>query len=216
MAGKRSYSSELRADQARRTRKQIVDAAARLFVERGFAGTTVDAVAQEAGVSRKTVFTAVGGKVELLKLAYDFTLAGDDEPVPLVERPALQAVMAESDPYRQLDLYAGVVTDNGRRISRLHLVLRSAADGDEEAAELYHRWEEQRHAAMAAGPVRDFAARKVLRRDLKRSEAADILWLLVDPATYHRLVHERGWSDRRFRQWLADTMRAQLLVPAGT
>jgi AcrR family transcriptional regulator len=215
MTDKRAYSSELRADQARRTRKQIVDAAGRLFVERGYGGTTVDAVAQEAGVSRKTVFTSVGGKVALLKLAYDFTMAGDDEPVPLVERPALQAVIAEPDPYRQVDLFAQVVTDNGRRISRLYLVLRSAADVDAEARDLYQRWEDQRHDAMVEGPVRNFAAKKVLRRGLKRSEAADLLWLLVDPSTYHRLVHERGWSDTRFRRWLAETMRTQLLVPRG-
>jgi AcrR family transcriptional regulator len=213
MADKRVYSSELRADQARRTRKQIVDAAGRLFVLRGYAGTTVDAIAEEAGVSRKTVFTSVGGKVALLKLAYDFTMAGDDEPVPLIERTALMRVIAEPDPYRQIDLFAGFVTDNGRRISHLHLVLRSAADMDEQARELYKRWEDQRHDAMIQGPVRNFATKKVLRRDLKRNEAADLLWLLVDPATYHRLVHERGWSDRRFRRWLAETMRTQLLIP---
>ena len=120
-----------RADQARRTRKQIVDAAGRLFVDRGYSGTTVDAIATEAGVSRKTVFTSVGGKVALLKLAYDFTLAGDDAPVPLIDRPALQAVIAEPDPYRQVDLYAAAVTEKSRRVARPHLVLRSAADVDE-------------------------------------------------------------------------------------
>src|SRR5689334_22312267 len=67
MTVKRAYSSDLRADQARRTRRQIVDAASALFTEHGFSATTVDAIAAEAGVSRKTVFTAVGGKVQLLK-----------------------------------------------------------------------------------------------------------------------------------------------------
>jgi AcrR family transcriptional regulator len=213
VAGKRPYSSELRADQARRTRAQIVDAAARLFVDLGYTGTTVAAVAAEAGVSRKTVFTSVGGKVQLLKLAYDVTLAGDDEPVPLRDRPALQAVIAEPDPYRQVALFAAAVTENSRRVARLHRVLRAAADTDREAAELYQRWEDQRHEAMARGPVRTFAEKKVLRPDVTRREAADLLWMLVDPTTYDRLVHERGWSDPRFRAWLAETMRSQLLVP---
>ena len=77
-AGTRSYSSPLRADQARQTRKRIVDAAAELFAERGYTGTTVDAVAAAAGVSRKTVFDSIGGKARLMKLAYDFAIVGDD------------------------------------------------------------------------------------------------------------------------------------------
>ena len=69
---------------------------------------------------------------------------------------------------------------------------------------------------MARGPVHIFATKKVLRRDVTRHEAADLLWMLVDPTTYHRLVHERGWSDARFQRWLAETMRTQLLVPRNT
>ena len=80
---KRPYQSALRDEQARTTRRAIVEAGAALFVERGYAGTTVDAIAERAGVSRKTVFTSVGGKVGLLKLAIDWALAGDDEPVAL-------------------------------------------------------------------------------------------------------------------------------------
>jgi AcrR family transcriptional regulator len=112
---KRAYSSDLRTEQARRTRKQIVDAAAVLFAEQGFAGTTVDAIAKAAGVSRKTVFTAVpGGKTELLKLAYDFTLAGDDEPVPMIAREGIQSLIREPDPYRQMRAYARFITTTGR------------------------------------------------------------------------------------------------------
>lgn len=132
--------------------------------------------------------------------------------MPLIDRQALQAVIAEPDPYRQVDLYAAAVTENSRRVARLHLVLRSAADVDPEAAELYRRWEDQRHEAMTEGPVHTFAAKKVLRPDLTRNEAADLLWMLVDPTTYHRLAHERGWSDQRFQEWLAETIRTQLLV----
>ena len=87
----RTYSSTLRADQARQTRRRIVDAAAELFAEYGYAGTTIDAVATAAGVSRKTVFDSVGGKAQLMKLAYDFAIVGDDEPVPLADRPEITA-----------------------------------------------------------------------------------------------------------------------------
>ena len=84
---KRSYSSDLRAEQARRTRWLIVTAASELFQELGYAGTTIDAVAERAGVSRKTVFTSVGNKVELLHLAYDYATGGDDKPLTMLERP---------------------------------------------------------------------------------------------------------------------------------
>ena len=95
---KRRYSSRLRAAQARETRRVVVAAAARLYVADGFGRTTIEAIAQAAGVSRKTVFSSVGGKVELLKLALDWAVVGDDEPVPLAGRPELDRMKAATDP----------------------------------------------------------------------------------------------------------------------
>jgi len=213
MTVKRPYSSDLRTAQARRTRRQIVDAAGALFAEHGFSGTTVDAIAATAGVSRKTVFSAVGGKVQLLKHAYDYAMAGDDEPVPMIDRDALQQVINEPDPYRQVELYADFVGAVGSRVARLYVVLRGAAEVDPDAAELYRRWEHERHQAMVDGPVSNFASKGVLRRDLDPVEAADILSLLTNPATYDRLVNERGWSQERFTAWLHETMLSQVLEP---
>src|SRR4249919_1436258 len=107
---KRVYSSELRNAQARATRRVIVSAAARLFVQEGFGQTTVDAIAEEAGVSRKTVFAAVGGKVELLKLALDWAIAGDDEPIAVSDRPEVDRLKQERDPDALLRGYAHMVT----------------------------------------------------------------------------------------------------------
>ena len=213
MAVKRAYSSDLRTAQARRTRRPIVDAAGALFAERGFSGTTIEEIAATAGVSRKTVFTAVGGKVQLLKLAYDYAMAGDDEPVPMVDREGLQEVINEPDPYRQVELFARFVTAANSRVARLYVVLRGAAEVDPEAAELYEGWERQRHQAMLEGPVPNFAGKGVLRPGLDPREAADILWLLVGPATYDRLVNRSGWSEQRFTDWLHDTMLTQILKP---
>src|SRR5918998_6387905 len=134
-AGKRSYTSAVRDSQARQTRRQIVAAAGRLFAQQGFAATTVDAIAAEAGVSRKTVFTSVGGKVALLKLAYDYAMAGDDRPVPMIEREGLQSIMAEPDPYEQMRMYAEFVTGMGERISALWLAVGRGPGGEEEAEE---------------------------------------------------------------------------------
>src|SRR5690242_10854927 len=103
---KKPYTSTLRAAQARATRRAIVDAAARLFTQRGYGATTVDAIAEAAGVSRKTVFTSVGGKTEALKLAIDWAIAGDDEPVPMLERPHIKAMQQEPDARQILASYA--------------------------------------------------------------------------------------------------------------
>jgi AcrR family transcriptional regulator len=216
MAVKRTYSSELRDAQARRTRRQIVDAAGALFAEQGFAATTVDAIAARSGVSRKTVFSAVGGKVQLLKLAYDYAMAGDDEPVPMIEREGLQQLINEPDPYRQVELFAEFVGAANSRMARLYTVLRGAAEVDPEAAELYEKWEAERHQGMVDGPVPNFASKGVLRPDLEHSEAADILMVLIDPSLYDRLVHQYGWSQQRFTEWLHQTMLTQILIPRAS
>src|SRR4051812_45099585 len=98
MSVKRTYRSDLRAAQAQATRRSIVGAATRLFVEDGYGPTTIDAVADAAGVSRKTVFTAVGGKLDLLKVALDWAVAGDDAPVPLSDRASMRALREQTDP----------------------------------------------------------------------------------------------------------------------
>src|SRR5215218_8770731 len=95
---RRPYRSTLRDSQARATRRAVVDAGRDLFVELGWSGTTIDAVAARAGVSRKTVFTSVGGKAALLKLALDWALVGDDEPVPMSEREVIAELEQLSDP----------------------------------------------------------------------------------------------------------------------
>jgi AcrR family transcriptional regulator len=213
MTVKRTYSSELRDAQARSTRRQIVDAAGALFAEAGFSATTIDAIAAKAGVSRKTVFSAVGGKVQLLKLAYDYAMAGDDEPVPMIERAGLLEVVNEPDPYRQVELFANFVGAANSRMARLYTVLRGAAEVDPEAAELYRKWEAERHQSMAEGPVPNFAAKGVLRPDLSHNEAADILAVLIDPTLYDRLVHQYGWTQQRFAEWFRQTVLTQLLVP---
>lgn len=210
---KRLYSSDLREEQARQTRWRIVAAASRLFVDRGFAATTVDAIAAEAGVSRKTVFTAVGGKVALLKLAYDYAMAQDDEPLAMKDRPGLRDVAAEPDDYQAMTLYASFVTDAAARISGLYLALRGAAEVDEEARTLYETWERERREAMRGGPVPRLVAHGTLREGLTADEAADLLAILIAPSTYHSLVVDRGWKPERFRDWFLDTILQTIMAP---
>ncbi|WP_327000124.1 TetR family transcriptional regulator [Dactylosporangium sp. NBC_01737] len=207
---KRAYRSDLRAAQALRTRGQIVAAAAELFVGGGYAATTIDAIAAAAGVSRKTVFTSAGGKAELLKLAYDHATAGDDEPVPLRERPVVKALEAEPDAARMLAGFAAMVTGIQGRIAPLHVALAGAAESDPEARTLFEHLEQQRLTAMQR-PATLLSSRGALRDDLTVEMAADILWLHNDPGLYHRLVHKRRWTPAQFQDWLTRALQTQLL-----
>jgi len=210
---KKPYSSALRVAQARATRRVIVDAAAGLFIERGYGATTVDAIAEAAGVSRKTVFTSVGGKSEALKLAIDWAIVGDDEPVPMLERPLVKAGFAEPDARRILTAYAGSVREVSARIAPLNAVVTAAAGLDAEIRALAEEGRAQRLHGMRV-LAQTLADRGALKPGMTPNEAADVLWLFNDPGVYHRLVMEQHWSPDRYQEWLADAL-ISLLIPPG-
>ncbi|MCT7661906.1 TetR/AcrR family transcriptional regulator [Mycobacterium deserti] len=206
---KREYRSDLRSAQAEQTRRAVVDAASRLYVEHGYGGTTIDAVARAAGVSRKTVFTAVGGKLDLLKTALDWAVAGDDRPVALEDRSEMRALLALDDPVDLLAGWARILVDIDRRVGPLMTALEVAAGGDAEAAALIESSQHQRLEG-ARTVVRRLTALKALRPDLSRDTAVDIAWLASDAVLYDRLVRLRGWSHTRFETWLAQNLCWQL------
>ncbi len=206
---KRDYRSDLRAAQARETRRTIVAAAAELFVTQGFGATTVDAIAAAAGVSRKTVFAAVGGKAEVLKLALDWAIAGDDEPVALADRPDVSALLTGVDPGALLDGWATVLVGIDRRVAALYAALNIAADSDAGARTVLDQSDHERLTG-AREVISRLRALDALTPGLSPAHAADIAWMLADPALYSRLVQRRGWSAARFERWLASTLRAQL------
>jgi len=207
---KRDYRSELRAAQAQETRRSIVAAATRLFVGAGYGATTIDAVADAAGVSRKTVFTAVGGKLDLLKLALDWAVAGDDQAVALSDRAAIRRWMDQADPRQVLDGLAGMLAEIGARVGALYGALEVAAGIDPAARELAEELQRRRldDARKVVGPLRDM---KALATDITYQEAVDLVWLAMDPALFDRLVRVRRWSTSRFKEWLASTLCRQLL-----
>ena len=208
--GKRVYRSDLRDGQARATRRQIVTAASRLFAERGYAAATIDAVAKEAGVSRKTVFTSVGGKAELMKLAYDWAVTGDDEPVSMGNRPEVLALAEEPDPARVLEKWCAMLSTQMARVAPMHAALRSAADVDPQAHELFETVQDQRLAGMRR-PVALLTERGALRKGLSQKRAIDIVWLYVEPLQWELLVTRRGWSRAAYADWLAASLKLPLL-----
>ena len=206
----RAYRSPRREESARQTRAAIVAAATDLFVADGYGATSVDAIAQRAGVSKPTVFAAVGNKATLLKVARDVALAGDDEPVPVMERPAYVELLGEPDQRRTIRLLARNTTALLSRYAALEDVLHGAADADPDLRQLWRAAQAQRLTAAGAY-VRNLAAKGPLRPGLDEAAAIDVVWLLIAPANYSSLVLGRGWTDERFERWLGDALTYHLL-----
>jgi AcrR family transcriptional regulator len=207
---RRRYRSQLRADGARRTRQLILDAARDLFTERGYAATSIEQIAARAGVSKPTVFANVGSKRDLLKQLRDRALAGDDEPVPVRDRPCYRDVLAEPDPRQALRAYARVVTRMLARAAAIEETLHNAAAADVELRDLWQASEdERRHGATRV--VDALRAKGPLKPGLDRDTAIDILWALTPGESYRRLVDHQHWPVERYERWLADTLCGQLL-----
>lgn len=199
-----------REQQARATRAAVLRAAIDLFVAQGYAATTMDQIATAARVSRPTVF-AVGSKPRLLALARDLVMAGDDELAPVSMHESAQRVLREPDPRRLLRLLADHIVGVQERYSRLDEVLHSAADADEDLAELWRTSEAQRRTGATLF-LRALADRTPLA--LPEHEAVDVLWTLMAPDLHTRLVRTRGWPRERYVDWLTHALRAHLVVSA--
>lgn len=207
---RRAYRSTLRADQARATRLAVVTAARDLFVELGWSRTTIDAVAARAGVSRKTVFTAVGGKAALLGLALDWALVGDDEPVPLADRQVIAEIEQLTDQRELVGRWARFIADLEERAAPLADVLVVAADVDPEAAEI-HATSERNRRRGAELLVARLAATGGLRPGLTAERAVAAVLVLMDPAAHRTLVREHGWTRAEYAGWIGRSAVAELL-----
>jgi AcrR family transcriptional regulator len=210
---KRSYSSVLREQQHRATKRLIVDAAARLFAERGYAAVSMDAIASAAGVSRATAFTAFGGKPGLLRAAYADAfarVAGGGEGVPLVERPRSAKIHEEKTAKGYIEGYASLATDLAEHLGPINEALREAAASDAELAALFaERYAERRRGCDRI--VAEVAKRAKLRADVDKKAAAEIIWILNDPYVYVQLVGRAGWTREAFARWLAESIARALL-----
>jgi AcrR family transcriptional regulator len=203
----------LRRAKAAATRLAVIDAASRVFVREGYAGASIQAIADLAGVSRATVFNAIGGKAALLKAAYDVATVGDDEPVPLPQRAEAVAARIEPDPRRMIAIYAGMIAGIGERLARIYEVFRAAAASDPEIAAVWKEIQAERLKG-AHGFIGLLRPKGPLRDGLDVDLAGDVVWALIDASLYHRLAVERGWTRAQFQEWLRATLESQLLPPA--
>jgi AcrR family transcriptional regulator len=191
----------------------VLDAARELFIAQGYGATTLDQIAARAGVSKPTVFSAVGNKQTVLSAVRDVAMAGDDEKLTMVERPLAEQIRQEPDPRRAVELLAGLFAGVGRRYARVDEVLRGAAhSGEPGPRELWQTSEEQRLTGARIWAT-TLAGKGPFRDGVDVDTATDLLWLHMAPDQYHRLVHVRGWSDDRFQRWLVDSLTGLLLPP---
>ena len=206
----RSYTSPRRAAAAQRTRRAILDAASRLFVERGYVATTIADVAAQAGVALDTVYAAVGRKPTLFRLLIETAISGSDAPLPATQRDYVAAIRAEAEARRKLDLYAHAMRTIHGRLAPLLRVLRVAAPADPELAAVWSDIAERRARNMRM-LVTELDETGSLREDMSREEAADVIWATNSPELYLLLVHERGWEPDHYADWLADAWQRLLL-----
>jgi AcrR family transcriptional regulator len=209
---KRRYNSARRQIQARETRLSILEAARQLFTTRGYAGATMEGIAQEAGVAVETVYMAFGSKRAVLARLVDLAVAGDEEPILLLDRPGPQRVRSEPNQRRQMRLFAHDIAQIMERVGPLFAVMRSAALTEPEIATLLQRLLADRRESMMvfAGWVERNGS---LRAGLSADEAADSVWTLSSAEVHHLLRMDRGWTMERYEQWLGDSLITLLLPP---
>jgi AcrR family transcriptional regulator len=202
-----------RAEQIRASRQKVLAAARDLFLRRGYYGTTIEAVAQRARVSPQTVYNVVGGKAALLKSVYDVAVAGDDEPVPMGDRPVYAQIAAAPDARSTLDLYARVGRDMLSRARPLITVIFVEGPGNDPDLRAFVDKIEGERAMGTAHMAHHIAIRFGLRPGLTEAEAADILWALTAPELADRFIRRRGWTLDRYERWLAQAMADALVNP---
>jgi AcrR family transcriptional regulator len=204
-----------RSERARQTRRRVLDAALALFLERGYVASTIEAIAEQADVSPETIYSTFGNKRSLLAELVDVTIAGDDEPIPVLERDWVRRIRDEPDIRRRLRLLAARGSAILARRWAVDEVVRGAASADQEIAALHDRGRAHRYAGQRE-LLRVVIGDTTLRGGRTLDEAADVLYAIGSPDTYRSLVIDRGWNDARFEAWYAATLETLLLEPAAT
>jgi AcrR family transcriptional regulator len=208
--GRRRYDARSRQNQALESRARILDVARRLFVEHGYARTSIARIATEAGVSQPTVFAHFRSKVNLLKEAVDTAIAGDTEDRPLRERPVLQRIHQAATFDEVVERLADAFAEVAERSTPIYVVVQGAADSDPQIAALLEELDEQRLAG--AGLLASTVADRLGVEEV--DDIRDSLWVLMSPLQYTLIVSGLRRPVAYYRDWMAQALRA-LLPPLG-
>lgn len=208
---KRRYDSSRRRAQAQETQTQILNVARELFVERGYPGTSIESIAQKAGVSLETVYSVFGNKKGILARVVDVSVVGDGDPIPLLVRSEIREIENEKDQNRQIQMFAKRIQLIMSRVAPMFEVLRSAAKIEPEIGVLLKNYLEGRSQGMGYF-VDCLLANGLLRKNLAKATAIETLWTLTSAEVYTLLRVDRGWSAEEYEFWLGETL-TRLLLP---
>jgi AcrR family transcriptional regulator len=208
--GKRSSDARRGQARTRLARAAVVDAARTLFLERGYGATTIEAISALSDVPPATVYRLFSSKRGILKALLDVSIVGDDEAVPLADRPHVRSLFGDLDPKNQLAGFAGITAQVNARTAPIYRILVSAAASDPDAAALLDELTRQRQKGQTL-IARSLARAGALRRELRERDAADVIHALMSPEVYKLLVLDRGWSAERYERWLTGILIDQLL-----
>lgn len=208
-----NYDNSRRREAARTTRTRIIEVANESFLRRGFAGTTIRGVAEDAGVSQETIFKTFGSKAALLKSVYDVTLAGDEDDIPLSARREAIAVRDAPNPAAAANAYAELAQLISSRLDPLLRVLLGARDTDPALAEFARTTERERHDGSSFY-VRRWNDNGWLRDEITLQHAIDTVWALNSPQPRWLLL-DHGWSEKQYTRWLAGLIRRSIFADGG-
>jgi AcrR family transcriptional regulator len=209
----RPHEGAARQARTRRTRAAVGEAARALFLERGYAATTIEAISDHSDTPQATVYRLFSSKLGILKAVLDVSVAGDHEAVAMADRPQVHALLEDRDPNKQLAGFAALLRELMARAAPVHRILADAARSDEEAASLLAEIARQRQEGQRR-IAHSLARSGALRPGLRERDAADIIHALASPEVYGLLVLGRGWSGERYERWLTGILSDQLLSPA--
>ncbi|MCG5212807.1 TetR/AcrR family transcriptional regulator [Streptosporangium sp. KLBMP 9127] len=204
-----SKSTGKRAEKARQTRRRMLEAAGKLFVERGYGATALQDIASEAAVAVQTIYFTFGNKRTLLKEVVDVTIAGDDQPVATMDRPWFRDMLAAPTAADQLRLHVHGTGEVMHRVAPIIRVLDTATAIDPEIADLWDDSPDPRLVVQTAA-AQVLVTKPGARPGVSAEHATDLLFALLSPELYLVLVNQRGWTRRQWEEWAGLTLHAQL------
>ena len=202
---KRHYDASRRREQARARRLAVVLAARDLFERDGFRPTTIAAIAERAGVSAESVYKSFGTKAAVAKAVFDLVIAGDDEPVPVAERPAMQAVRDEPDVRRKIEMFVEGLAQRQARSARVQILIRDGRHVDDSLGPIWAKLNDEGLTGMTM-LGRHLLETGQLRDGIGLDEVRDVLWNYLAIDSYERLVLTQGWPLGRYSRWLASAI----------
>jgi AcrR family transcriptional regulator len=199
---KRHYDASRRREQARARRLAVVLAARDLFERDGFRPTTIAAIAERAGVSAESVYKSFGTKAAVAKAVFDLVIAGDDEPVPVAGRPAVQAVRDEPDVRRKIEMFVEGLAQRQACSARVQILIRDGRHVDDSLGPIWTMLNDEALTGMTM-LGRHLLETGQLRDGIGLDEVRDVLWNYLAIDSYERLVLTQGWLLEQYSRWLA-------------